>query len=105
MNNEEMKRSLRELCRIESVAGIDVSDDAPYGAGCAQALDYALELCRRSEEDFAAAWADYRTLCAAGGSRDYPGLMQLAHLPVAYAAGSAKAAAAFVRNKLNLYKN
>lgn len=37
MNNEEMKRSLRELCRIESVAGIDVSDDAPYGAGCAQA--------------------------------------------------------------------
>lgn len=65
----------------------------------------ALELCRRSEEDFAAAWADYRTLCAAGGSLDYPGLMQLAHLPVAYAAGSAKAAAAFVRNKLNLYKN
>ena len=47
MNNEEMKRYLRELCRIESVAGIDVSDDAPYGAGCAQALDYALELCRR----------------------------------------------------------
>ena len=47
MDNEEMKRSLRELCRIESVAGIDVSDDAPYGAGCAQALDYALELCRR----------------------------------------------------------
>ena len=65
----------------------------------------ALELCRRSEEDFAAAWAEYRTLCAAGGSRDYPGLMQLAHLPVAYAAGSAKAAAVFVRNKLNLYKN
>ena len=65
----------------------------------------ALELCRRSEEDCAAAWADYRTLCAAGGSLDYPGLMQLAHLPVAYAAGSAKAAAAFVRNKLDLYKN
>mgnify|MGYP002986488076 CR=1 FL=1 len=65
----------------------------------------ALELCRRSEEDFAAAWADYRTLCAAGGSLDYPGLMQLAHLPVAYAAGSAKATAAFVRNKLDLYKN
>lgn len=42
MNNEEMTRSLRELCRIESVAGIDVSDDTPYGAGCAQALDYAL---------------------------------------------------------------
>ena len=41
MNNEEMKRSLRELCRIESVAGIDVSDDAPYGAGCAQALNYS----------------------------------------------------------------
>ena len=48
MSNEAMKRSLRELCRIESVAGIDVSDDAPYGEGCAQALDYALELCRRS---------------------------------------------------------
>lgn len=47
MDNEEMKSSLRELCRIESVAGIDVSNDAPYGAGCAQALDYVLELCRR----------------------------------------------------------
>ena len=64
----------------------------------------ALELCRRSEEDFDAAWADYRTLCAAGGSLDYPGLMQLAHLPIAYAPGSAKAAAEFVRTKLNLSK-
>ena len=64
----------------------------------------ALELCRRSEEDFDAAWADYRTLCAAGGSLDYPGLMQLAHLPTAYAPGSAKAAAEFVRTKLNLSK-
>ena len=64
----------------------------------------ALELCRRSEEDCDAAWADYRTLCAAGGSLDYPGLMQLAHLPIAYAPGSAKAAAEFVRTKLNLSK-
>ena len=64
----------------------------------------ALELCRRSEEDFDVAWADYRTLCAAGGSLDYPGLMQLAHLPIAYAPGSAKAAAEFVRTKLNLSK-
>ena len=65
----------------------------------------ALELRRRSEEDFSAAWADYRTLCAAGGSLDYPGLMKLAHLPTAYAPGSAKAAAEFVRTKLNLSKN
>ena len=64
----------------------------------------ALELCRRSEEDCDAAWADYRTLCAAGGSLDYPGLMQLAHLPTAYESGSAKAAAEFVRTKLNLSK-
>ena len=64
----------------------------------------ALELCRRSEADFAAAWADYKTLCAAGGSRDYPGLMQLAHLPTAYTPGSAKTAAEFVRSKLNLSK-
>ena len=42
MNNEEMKRSLRELCRIESVIGHVYAGDAPYGAGCAQALDYAL---------------------------------------------------------------
>ena len=65
----------------------------------------ALELRRRSEEDFAAAWADYRTLCAAGGSLDYPGLMRLAHLPTAYAPGSAKAVAEFARSKLNLCKN
>lgn len=65
----------------------------------------ALELRRRSETDFAAAWADYKTLCKAGGSRDYPGLMQLAHLPTAYAPGSAKTAAEFVRSKLNLCKN
>lgn len=65
----------------------------------------ALELRRRSEQDFAAAWADYKTLCAAGGSRDYPALMDLAHLPTAYAPGSAKTAAEFVRSALNLCKN
>lgn len=64
----------------------------------------ALELRRRSETDFAAAWADYRALCTAGGSRDYPGLMQLAHLPTAYAPGCAKQTADFVRKALNLYK-
>ena len=42
MDNEEMKSSLRELCRIESVAGMDVSDDAPYGAGCTAKQDMRL---------------------------------------------------------------
>ena len=65
----------------------------------------ALELRRRSEENFAAAWADYHTLCAAGGSLDYPCLMRLAHLPTAYAPGSAKTVAEFARRKLNLCKN
>ena len=65
----------------------------------------ALELCRRSEEDFASAWADYKALCAAGGSRDYPGLMQLAHLPAAYKSGCTRAVAEFVRNELRLCKN
>ena len=60
----------------------------------------ALELRRRSEENFAEAWQDYRTLCAAGGSLDYPGLMQLVHLPTAYAPGCAQAVAAFARSKL-----
>ena len=64
----------------------------------------ALELRRRSEQDFAAAWADYRTLCKAGGSLDYPGLMRLVHLPTAYEPGGAKTAAEFVRNELKLSK-
>lgn len=64
----------------------------------------ALELRRRSEQDFAAAWTDYRTLCKAGGSLDYPGLMRLVHLPTAYEPGCAKTAAEFVRNELKLSK-
>ena len=36
---------LRGLCAIESVAGADVSENAPYGAGSAAALDYVLSLC------------------------------------------------------------
>lgn len=36
---------LRQLCAIESVAGADVSEQAPYGAGSAAALDHVLSLC------------------------------------------------------------
>lgn len=44
-DNQELIASLGGLLAIESVAGIDCSDTAPYGAGPAAALDYMLKLC------------------------------------------------------------
>jgi len=44
-DNQELLSSLGKLMAIESVAGIDCSEQAPYGAGSAAALDYMLELC------------------------------------------------------------
>lgn len=44
-DNQEMLARLGELMAIESVAGIDCSEAAPYGAGPAAALDYMLKLC------------------------------------------------------------
>ena len=41
-----MLESLRGLLRIESVAYVDCSEDAPYGAGPARALHYMLDLCK-----------------------------------------------------------
>ena len=46
LTDQQYLDCLRQLCTIESVAGVDVSDPAPYGAGSAAALDYALSLCR-----------------------------------------------------------
>ena len=37
--------ALKALCSIESIANIDVSEAEPYGKGCAEALNYMLELC------------------------------------------------------------
>ncbi len=53
----------------------------------------ALEFRDRAQANFADAWKDYRTLCAAGGSLDYTGLMQTAHLHTAYAPGAVARAA------------
>ena len=44
-DNQEMLQRLGELMAIDSVAGIDCSESAPYGAGPAAALDYMLNLC------------------------------------------------------------
>lgn len=46
MNSDHFIQSLRELCSIESVAGIEVCEDAPYGKSSAEALDYVINLCR-----------------------------------------------------------
>lgn len=62
----------------------------------------ALELRERSESDFPAAWADYRALCAAGGSRDYRGLLELAHLHTAYAPGAVKRSAGTAERALGI---
>ncbi|MGE4276880.1 MAG: Sapep family Mn(2+)-dependent dipeptidase [Lawsonibacter sp.] len=45
-DNQEMLARLGELLGIESVAGIQRSETAPFGAGPAAALDYVLNLCR-----------------------------------------------------------
>ena len=44
-NNQEMLSRLGELLAIESVAGVNCSETAPYGAGPAAALDHMLKLC------------------------------------------------------------
>ena len=61
--DQEMIRTLAELVSIESVAWRDVSEQAPFGAGVARALDYALGLCRQmgmhaENRDGKVAWAE-----------------------------------------------
>jgi len=60
----------------------------------------ALEFRVRAEEDFPAAWADYRALCMAGGSLDYGALLRAAHLSTAYAPGTVARAADCLRKAL-----
>lgn len=92
--------------------GIDQSETAAYDEAGAQlyrsmgvymfpgyVISYALsdmgalEFRARYEADPAAAWADYHRLCSLGGSRDYDGLMQAAHLHNAYEPGAVARAA------------
>lgn len=61
--NEEMIDALRELVRIPSVAGVDVTPEAPYGKTSAQALQAALDLCasmgmRTVNRDGQVGWAE-----------------------------------------------
>lgn len=44
-DNQEMLARLGELVAINSVAGLDCSEQAPYGTGPAAALEQVLELC------------------------------------------------------------
>lgn len=44
--NEHLLKAVLELVSIDSVALVDVSESAPYGAGPAKALDYVMNLCR-----------------------------------------------------------
>ncbi len=46
MDRQEFLDDLSGLISIESVAGIDVSPEAPYGKGSAKALSYMLSLCQ-----------------------------------------------------------
>ena len=45
-SNEAFLKALLGLVAIDSVALVDVSEAAPYGAGPAKALDYVMNLCR-----------------------------------------------------------
>ena len=61
--NEEMIAALRDLVRINSVAGVDVTPAAPYGKGAAQALESTLALCeslgmRTVNRDGQVGWAE-----------------------------------------------
>ena len=56
LSNERFIESLKQLCSIESVAGVDIGENAPYGKGSAEALDFMLSLC----ESFG-----FRTKCCA----------------------------------------
>lgn len=78
-NNEEMLSALRELVRIKSVAGENVTPAAPYGAGPAAALEYILKLCdslgmRTVNRDGRVGWAEI------GEGEEMVGI--LAHLDV-----------------------
>lgn len=44
--NEQLLKSVLELVSIDSVALVDISESAPYGAGPKRALDYVMDLCR-----------------------------------------------------------
>lgn len=62
-SNEEMLSVLRELVRIRSVAGEDVTPLAPYGTGPATALEHVLKLCgsfgmRTVNRDGKVGWAE-----------------------------------------------
>lgn len=61
--NEEMICALRDLVRINSVAGVDVTPEAPYGKGPARALESTLALCaslgmRTVNRDGRVGWAE-----------------------------------------------
>lgn len=65
-SNDEMLSALRELVRIRSVAGEEVTPSAPYGKGPAAALEYILELCaslgmRTVNRDGKVGWAEIGT--------------------------------------------
>lgn len=62
----------------------------------------ALELREQAEENFASAWKNYRSLCAAGGSLEYDQLMETAHIHPAYAPGSVARAAKTARKALGM---
>jgi len=69
-------------------------------------IDYALaqlgafEFYVRMLQDREAAWADYKTLCRAGGSRSYRELLQLAGLSDPFAKGSVERIIAPLRRML-----
>ena len=61
--DEQMLRELKGLLAIRSIAGEDVTPQAPYGQGVARALAYTLDLCRRlgmqvTNRDGKVAWAE-----------------------------------------------
>ena len=61
--NQEMLQALEGLLAISSVAGEDVTPEAPYGTGVAKALAYTLRLCgelgmRTVNRDGQTAWAE-----------------------------------------------
>lgn len=61
--DEQMLRELKGLLAIKSIAGEDVTPQAPYGQGVARALEYTLDLCRRlgmqvTNRDGKVAWAE-----------------------------------------------
>ena len=62
-SNEAFLNALLGLVAIDSVALVDVSENAPYGSGPAKALDYVMDLCdelgiRTVNDDRKIAWAE-----------------------------------------------